>query len=387
MRIGIDCRMYSSHFTGIGRYVFELVENLQKIDHQNEYFLFFNQPEFNNFQTENTNFHKELVNVKHYSFGEQTRFKKILDLYNLDLMHFTHFNAPILYNRPRIVTIHDLTLHFYPGKKMTSFFHRLAYGLTIRASVRKAARIIAVSRSTARDVEEILHVPLSKIQVIYEGVNPDFKPVTNQSQIAHTLTKYNIHKPFLIYTGVWRDHKNLKGLLEAFQLIYKKHDLQLVITGRKENIYADEIFTLAKEMGLMNDNQSARETPRVIFPGLVNEDELIMLLNAAHLYVFPSFYEGFGLPPLEAMQCGTPVVASNASCIPEICGDSAVFFDPNSPEDMAAAIEKLLTDQKLYQHLVTSGLEHVKKFSWAKMAREIHDLYLYVIADSRQSAK
>ncbi len=385
MRIGIDCRMYSSHFTGIGRYVFELVENLQKIDHENQYFLFFNQPEFNNFQAENLNFHKELVDVKHYSFAEQFKFKKILEMYNLDLMHFTHFNAPIFYRRPSVVTIHDLTLHFFPGKKMTSIFHRLAYAMTIRSSVKKARKVIAVSRATARDVEEILHVPLSKMQVIYEGVNADFKPVNNQSLLTHTLNKYQIHKPYLLYTGVWRDHKNLKGLLKAFQLIYKKHDLQLVITGRKENVYADQIFNLARELGLMGDNQSAQETPRVIFPGLIGEDELIVLLNAAHAYVFPSFYEGFGLPPLEAMQCGTPVVASNVSCIPEICGNNAVYFDPHSPEDMALAIEKLINDQDLYNRLVSSGLEHVKKFSWAKMARETHQLYINAITGRPQS--
>jgi glycosyltransferase involved in cell wall biosynthesis len=315
-RIGIDCRMYSSQFTGIGRYVFELVENLQKLDQKNEYFLFFNQPEYNNFQASNDNFQKVLVNAKHYSLAEQTKFMSILKQHHLDLMHFTHFNAPIFYRQPSVVTIHDLTLHFFPGKKMTSPLHRLAYGATVRSSVKKAKKIIAVSRATGRDLEEILHVPLSKIQIIYEGVNPDFKPISNQSRLDHTLKKYQVHKPFLLYTGVWRDHKNLTGLLKAFALLRKKHDFQLVITGRKDSVYADEIFNEARQLNLMDENQSAQEVPPVIFPGLVSEDELIDLLNAAHLYVFPSFYEGFGLPPLEAKQCRTPVAASKTSCIP-----------------------------------------------------------------------
>jgi glycosyltransferase involved in cell wall biosynthesis len=375
--------MYSSHFTGIGRYVFELVENLQQIDRANEYFLFFNQPEFNNFQAGSPNFHKVLVDVRHYSLAEQTRFKKTLDLYRLDLMHFTHFNAPIFYRRPSIVTIHDLTLHFFPGKKMNSPLHRLAYALTVRSAVKKAARIIAVSRSTARDLDEVLHVPLSRIKIIYEGVNPDFHPVTNQQVLANTLEKYGINKPFLLYTGVWRNHKNLEGLLRAFALLGRHQDLQLVITGRKDSVYAEGIFDLATQLGLMEPFPGGK-APRVIFPGLVGEDELIHLLNAAHIYVFPSLYEGFGLPPLEAMQCGTPVVASNSSSIPEICGNNAVYFDPRSPEDMAAAIEKLLSDPVLYQKLVASGLEHVKKFSWAKMARETHDLYLHALSPPRQ---
>lgn len=384
MHIGIDCRMYSSHFTGIGRYVFELVENLQQIDRENEYFLFFNQPEFNNFQPGAPNFHKVLVNVKHYSLAEQTSFKKTLDLYRLDLMHFTHFNAPIFYRRPSIVTIHDLTLHFFPGKIMNSPLHRLAYALTVRSAVKKAVQVIAVSRSTARDLDEVLRVPLAKIKIIYEGVNPDFRPLANHQVIANTLEKYSIRKPFLLYTGVWRNHKNLEGLLRAFALLDRHEDLQLVITGRKDSVYAEGIFDLARELGLMSDFPPADLPPRVVFPGLVGEDELIHLLNAAHLYVFPSLYEGFGLPPLEAMQCGTPVVASNSSSIPEICNDSALYFDPRSPEDMAATIEKLLADEALYQKLVASGLEHVKKFSWQKMARETHDLYLHALRSARQ---
>jgi glycosyltransferase involved in cell wall biosynthesis len=379
MRIGIDCRMYSSHFTGIGRYVYELVENLQDLDRENEYFLFFNDPEFTNFQARNPNFHKELANAPHYSLAEQTSFNKQLRLYELDLMHFTHFNAPILYRRPSVVTIHDLTLHFFPGKKMTSLLHRLAYTLTIRSSVRKARRIIAVSRATGGDIEQILKVPLSKIQVIYEGINSSFRPLPDRAQIDSTLSRYNITRPFLLYTGVWRDHKNIQGLLRAFQILSARLDLQLVITGRKDNIYADEVFSLARELGLMPAHQAPQEPSRVIFPGLVSEQELVELLNAARAYVFPSFYEGFGLPPLEAMQCGTPAAVSNTSCIPEVCGKNAVYFDPYSPSDMAASIEKLLTDPELYQSMVKSGLEHVKKFSWEKMARETHQLYLHVL--------
>lgn len=367
LKIGIDCRMYSSHFTGIGRYVFELVENLQKIDLHNQYVLFFNQPEYINFQAGNPNFSKVLVDARHYSLAEQTKFLNILNREKLDLMHFTHFNRPIFYNRPSVVTIHDLTLHFYPGKKMTNPLRRLAYNWTIRSAVQKAKKIIAVSRTTAKDLQEILHVSLKKIHVIYEGVNEYFKPIHNPSRLAHTLDKYHIHKPFLLYTGVWRDHKNLRGLIRAFHTLSERHPLQLVITGKKNNIYAKEIFTLVHDLNLEN---------QIIFPGLVSEDELIDLLNLAHIYVFPSFYEGFGLPPLEAMQCGTPVAASNTSCIPEICGKNAIYFDPHNAVDMVEKIEKLLTDQELYHQLKKNGLEYTQKFSWSKMSKETHQLYL-----------
>lgn len=372
MKIGIDCRMYSSQFTGIGRYVYELVENLKLIDNENEYYLFFNHPEFDNFQSTNKNFHKVLADSKHYSFAEQFKFLKILNKYKLDLMHFTHFNAPILYNRPYIVTIHDLTLHFYPGKKVKSLFGRLAYHIVIRTVVKKAKQIIVVSRSTGKDLQKLLKVSLNKIKVIYEGVNSSFKVITNKSRLENTRIKYNIEKPFLLYTGVWRDHKNIIGLLKAFKLIRENHDFQLIITGRKDSIYAEEIFDCAKSLGLLNQD---RESSPVIFPGLVNENELIDLLNLAYIYVFPSFYEGFGLPPLEAMQSGTPVAVSNSSCIPEICGKNAVYFNPHSPKDMAKNIEALINDQNLYKKLTKDGIEYTKKFSWSKMTKETLDLY------------
>ena len=245
--------------------------------------------------------------------------------------------------------------------------------MTIKSAINKAKKIIAVSRSTAKDLQQVLHVPSNKMQVIYEGVNAQFGPVDDVHSLLSTLHKYGIEKSFLLYTGVWRDHKNLKGLIQAFRILIKKeHNLQLVITGKKNNIYAEEIFDLTADLV---------EEKKVIFTDLVNEEELVHLIDSAQVYVFPSFYEGFGLPPLEAMQCHTPVAASNTSCIPEICGDNAVYFNPHNPEDMAQAIEKLLTDKDLYFRLQQSGADHVKKFSWSKMSRQIHDLYLDVIKD------
>jgi glycosyltransferase involved in cell wall biosynthesis len=368
MRIGIDCRMYSSAFTGIGRYVFELVQELQKIDTQNQYFLFINDPIFSESKFENPNFHKVLVNAKHYSVFEQTKFLKILNQHHLDLMHFTHFNAPIFYFKPSVVTIHDLTLHFFPGKKMTSPLHRLAYNLTVRSTVKKARNIIAVSQNTANDLQKLLKTPKSKIQVIYEGVTDEFYPVKDHSRLHSTLQKYQITKPFLLYTGVWRDHKNVLGLIDSFKKIRQQHDIQLVITGKKDTIYAQEVFAQAGD--LLQNNQ-------IVFPGLVSESELVDLLTAAEIFVYPSFYEGFGLPPLEAMKCGTAVAASNASCIPESCGDAAIYFDPYNINEMAEKISHLYQDKQLQATLIGLGFQQLKKYSWEKMANNIHQLYLH----------
>jgi glycosyltransferase involved in cell wall biosynthesis len=368
-RIGIDCRMFSSKYTGIGRYTYELVHHLVELDKENEYFLFFNEPEYEFFTPPSDRVKKILVNAPHYSIAEQIKFLKFIKKEKLDLMHFTHFNAPILYSGPSVVTIHDLTLHFFPGKKMSSPLYRLGYYLTIKSIVNKSKKIITVSNHTKKNLEDVLHIKPSKIEVIYEGINPKFHSVKGTELAVRTLQNFEITKPYLIYTGVWRDHKNIKGLIRAFHQILIEHsnDLSLVITGKADPAYAPEIYKLCADLGIKK---------KVIFPGLVNEDELIALISEAAVYVFPSFHEGFGLPPLEAMQCETPVAASNQSSIPEIVGsDNVLFFDPYDVGDMASKINQVLTNGHMRTRLIQNGIKHVKNFSWEKMAKKTLQVY------------
>lgn len=374
MKIGIDCRMYSSNFTGIGRYVYELVDQLQKIDHHNQYVLFFNNPEFEKFKAINPkNFKKVLVNAKHYSLKEQLKFLHILNRENLDLMHFTHFNAPIFYHRPAVVTIHDLTLHFFPGKKMATPFHRLAYNLTLKSAVKKAKKIITVSGNTKKDLQIVLRTPSQKIEVIYEGVHEKFKSIKEspqgKKQIESVKQKYDLQKPYILYTGVWRSHKNLPNLIRAFSILKKDYQYEgdLVITGRADPLYANEIYHLVADLNLTNDLK---------FTGMVEEQELVPLYNGAQLYIFPSLYEGFGLSPLEAMQCGVPTAVSATSCIPEVCGkDNSIYFDPNNPKDIAEKTWQIISSAAMRAKLIANGLAHVKKFSWQKMARKTLAVY------------
>lgn len=382
-RIGIDCRMYSSKFTGIGRYTYELVRHLAELEQEksknpeekansNDYMLFFNKPEYDTFIPPAKNFHKVLVNAKHYSFTEQTKFFLILQKQKLDLMHFTHFNAPILYTRPSIVTIHDLTLSFFPGNKMNNPIHRAGYHLTLKSATKHAKKIIAVSKYTAKDLQKLLKIPEEKIEVIYEAVNEDFKPLEDKKAIAETLAKYGIKKPYLLYTGVWRNHKNLANLIKAFARLRNHYhiEVQLVITGREDPKYP-EVRKTIQECGMQD---------HIILPGLVQENELRALYTDAHGYVFPSLYEGFGLSPLEAMKCSVPVAVSKASCIPEICGvDNALFFDPYDPNDMAEKMATLCTNEPVRTELIKNGLSHIKTFSWKKMSRQTLKLYEHVL--------
>lgn len=361
--------MYSVNFTGIGRYVYELINNLAKFDEgKNEYFLFFNFAEYQNFKSPAPNFHKVLVNAPHYSLKEQTVYLSILNKYNLDLMHFTHFNAPVLYRRPFVVTIHDLTLSFYPGKKMHRWYHRLAYHFTINHAVKRAKKIIAVSQNTKRDIQHLFHIRKDKIEVIYEGVNAEFFEKVMEKEKNLILEKYSIKRPFLLYTGVWRDHKNLVRLIKAYHILKKQHHIkaQLVITG-KPNPYYPEVQSTVDDLKLNND---------VIFPGMVPEGDLVALYQSATLYAFPSLYEGFGLSLLESMSCELPVVASNIASIPEVCGEgNAVLFDPLNEEDIAEKIYSVYSNPDLQDKLKASGLTRVKDFSWLKMAEQTHKIY------------
>lgn len=368
MRIGIDTRFYSSSFTGIGRYVFELVHRILSIDNKNEYFLFFNDPHFEEFTTTRKNVKKIRVNAAHYSFDEQWKFWRLLEKENLDLMHFTHFNAPILYRKPSVVTIHDLTLSFYPGKKMTSPIYRFAYNLTLRSIVNRAVHIISASKNTKQDLVNLLNVDSNKISVVYEGASDIFRQITDKKTIQTFMNKFSLADKYLLYTGVWRSHKNLLGLIQSFKILKEKYKFagQLAITGKEDPLYPEVRETVA-QAGLKHD---------VKFLGFLSEEDLVLAYNGALAYVLPSFYEGFGLPILEAFKCGTPVCASNTSCIPEICGEgNAILFDPKSPEDIAQKIAALINNPTKIAELRYRGFTREKEFSFERMANETLSIY------------
>jgi len=381
MKIGIDLRMYSSRFTGIGRYCYELVENLIALDTTNDYVFFLNEPEYSEFVKSKSellekgrdradgssqSFKAVKVNARHYSKAEQISFCKALKKENLDLMHFTHFNAPLMYRRPCVVTIHDLTLSFFPGKKLTKWYHRSAYHMVLKSIVKRAKKIIAVSKNTELDLHRLYNFTRGKTVMIHESAGDEFRKLPIE-KVVETVGKYGIDKEYLLYTGVHRDHKNVVGLIGAFAKLIHEHgfDGYLVITG-KENPHYPEVRETIKKLQLENS---------VKLVGLVPEDDLIGLYNGAAAYAYPSFYEGFGLPALEAFACETPVCASNTSCIPDVCGDAALYFDPKNLDDMAEKLSELLRNQGLQEHLIEKGSTRLKEFSWKKMAKETLEVY------------
>ena len=365
--IGIDARMYGYEQTGIGNYIRHLLEFIFELDKENNYVIFLMSEEFDDFELPNERIKKVKVSAKWYGWKEQLLFPFQLYKENLDLMHFTHFNSPILYFKRSIVTIHDITPYFFPGHKMRSIIRKIGFKAVFFSSVKKASKVISVSENTKNDIANYFKIKKNKINVIYEGADSQFKVITDNQKLVEIKKRYNIIKPFIFYTGVWRNHKNLVGLIKAFSILKNKYklDYQLVLGG-KEDPYYPEVRETWEKLRLENE---------IIRTGFIDQKDLPLFYNIAEAFIIPSFYEGFGLIGLESMACGTPVVSSNTTSLPEILGDATIYFDPNNPKEMAEKIKLVLTDKKLYNELTEKGFKQIEKYNWKKMGEETMDLY------------
>lgn len=372
MKIGIDARLYGTKHGGIGRYAQELIKNLERLDSQNQYFVFLSADNFLDYEPAAKNFRKVRADFKVYGFFEQLLFPILLYKYNLDLVHFTHFNAPLLYVKKFIVTIHDLIISHYPSSRATTLHpavYKLKLGLydfLIKAVAQKADKIIAVSEFTKKDIVRLLKIKPEKIQVVYEGVD---LPAEN-GDCAQIAEKLGLNSQFLLYVGSAYPHKNLEKLITAFHLLKKDFpDLQLALVGRN-NFFYRRLQQWVRDGSDLKNGESG-----IVFTDYLNDRDLACLYRRAKAYVFPSLIEGFGLPPLEAQNYDLPVASSNYSCLPEILGESAVYFDPEDPASIASAVRSILIDNELEKKLISAGRENLKRYSWKKMAKEILALY------------
>lgn len=370
-KIAIDARFYGTKQKGLGRYCQKLIENLEKQDDgQVEYFILLTKQNFNEYQPTKNNFHKLLADYHWYSFAEQVFFPRFLKKHKFDLVHFCHFNVPVFYGDNFVVTIHDLILFHFPTPRNTTlnkyfYFLKLwAYRMTITRAAKKALRVIAVSEFTKKDIlKNFKDISEEKISVTLEGCD-DKCNISHQGDKA-VLGKYGIKAPYLLYVGNAYPHKNLERLCRAFESVGKKEtNLNLVLVGGNDFFYK----------GLKNYVRNGK-IERVIFSGHVPDCDLDIIYKNARLYVFPSLYEGFGLPPLEALSKGTPVASSGRTSMPEVLGSAAVYFDPENVESMAEAITKIINDEKLSDDLTNLGRQRVRMFSWEKMAKDTSAVY------------
>jgi hypothetical protein len=377
-RIGIDARFYGPLGKGLGRYTQEVVDNVIALDKENEYVIFLSKENFSEFK-ETERVKKVLTPVRWYTLAEQIIMPFYIWREKLDLMHFPHFNVPIFTPVKFVVTIHDLILTKFPTIRATTlspFFYRIknvAYKIVIQSAIKRARMIIAVSQFTKDDIISQFKINPKKIKVTYEGV-ASFLLARKEKNIFNdkkVLLGYNINKPFLLYVGNAYPHKNLEGLIKVFSSLREKNgDLLLVLVGKQDYFYSRvEEFT----------KKYWPKTSPIIFPGFVPDEELAILFKNAIAYIFPSFYEGFGLPPIEAMAHGCPVVSSNKSSLPEILGEAAIYFNPEDEKEMSWQIERIINDRKLRQDLVEKGYEQIKKYSWERCAKETVEVYREIL--------
>lgn len=369
MRIGIDARFFGPQETGIGRYVERLISHLGDIDQQHTYVVFLRRQAFDSWRPPNHRWEKRLADYRWYTFAEQLFMPGVFRASKCDIIHIPHFNVPLFIRQRYVVTVHDLILSRFPTPRastLTPLIYRikhLAYTWAIRHAVMGARAIITVSEHAKKDIQTIFHLPDDRVSVTYESVDPLPPPVSWE-----TLAAKGIHQPFLLHVGNSYPHKNLERLLQAVRLAHQRGEqFQLVMVGKRDYFST----RLEKEYA---------DVPDVRWFGFASDEELSGLYAHARGYIFPSLSEGFGLPGLEAMAAGTPLYAARASCLPEVFGSAAHFFDPLDVSNIAASIQTALHDTLERQRLIDAGRVQVAKYSWERMARQTLAIYQNVYA-------
>ena len=367
MRIGIDARMLGEG-AGIARYLEQLIFHLQQRDPAHEYVLFLTRVNWDLVTIPNPRFTKVLANIDWYTFEEQYAFPRIIRKAKVDLMHFPHFNIPIFYRQPFVVTIHDLTMFHYPRLDASTwgpvvhYIKDKVHRWVIGRAVKNAQHIITTTQFTAQDIVTTCSVLIEKMTVTYQAPFislPVGGDVSSNDEEGST-------KPFIMYVGAAYPHKNVEGLLRIWQqyvsLYGNTHELLLV--GKKNYFYTRLITS-----------SLFKNTPCVRYLGFVDDTVLVSLYKRAALYVFPSLYEGFGLSPLEAMMHGVPVVSSSRSCLPEVLGEAALYADPDNISQFVDCIHQGIHDDDVRYSLRQAAKKELLRYSWKDLAKQTEVIY------------
>jgi len=363
MRVGIDARLVYYSQAGIGQYILHLVDGLARLDSENDYVLLqsrkdettiLDQPNFRRVSLWTPSHHR----LERYSLNVE------LMRLGLDVLHSPDFIPPHRPSCKSVITVHDLAFLLYPHfltKESARYYGH------IDQAVRWTDHIISVSESTKRDTIEHLGVPEDKITVVYEAANPIFRPLDRAAAKEEVRNRHGVDGPFVLFVSTIEPRKNVPTLLRALHQLQQcyKEDIRLVLAGGKGWLFEDA-FAVVEDLKL---------DERVHFLGRVSSDDLLYLYNAAELLAHPAFYEGFGLPPLEAMACGLPVVVSNVASLPEVVGDAGLLIDPHNVDELTVSMWRLLNDSDLWKEMREKGLRQASRFSWERAARETLDIY------------
>lgn len=371
MRIGIDARFYGPESKGLGRYTQKLITYLEKIDTVNEYVIFLREENYDLYTPSNERFTKIMADYRWYSFGEQVLFPLLLYRQKCDLVHFPHFNVPLLYFDEYIVTIHDLILLRYPTKKASTrnfvlyWFKYAMYRVVIYCAISKSKKIIAVSRFTCEDICQKYPKARKKVKVIHEAAEIERGACTDH---AIFFEHYGIMKPYMLYAGNAYPHKNLYNLVNAFFRYYSRGGAvrQLVLVGKDDYFYKK-----------LEEYVTAEKIQHVTILHTIDDVQLRTLYEHATLFVFPSLYEGFGLPPLEAQLMKVPVLSHDHPCMREVLSSAGAYYcDASNVDLLALAMERLIADVEMRSALIVAGFDNARRYSWRTMALRTHELYI-----------
>ena len=363
MRVGIDARLVYYSQAGIGQYILHLVDGLARLDSENEYVLLQSRKDETSI-LDRPNFRRvSLWTPSHHRLERYSLNVELMRL-GLDVLHSPDFIPPHRPSCKSVITVHDLAFLLYPHfltKESARYYGH------IDQAVRWTDHIISVSESTKRDTIEHLGVPEDKITVVYEAANPIFRPLDRAAAKEEVRNRHGVDGPFVLFVSTIEPRKNVPTLLRALYQLQQcyKEDIRLVLAGGKGWLFEDA-FAVVEDLKL---------DEWVHFLGRVSSDDLLYLYNAAEMLAHPAFYEGFGLPPLEAMACGLPVVVSNVASLPEVVGDAGLLIDPHNVDELTVSMWRLLNDGDLWQEMREKGLRQASRFSWDRAARETLDIY------------
>lgn len=357
MRIGIDVGTLREKTRGVGYYLLNLLEYFNKIATEDSFYLYSTGSILHDF-SKSQNWHNRFGTIPlPGSFWLQTQGKRFIKKDQIDTFFAPAHILPLKLppNIKKVLAIHDMVSIYYPATMAN--YNRLIHNLFFKPSVKYADHIITMSEFIKKSIVEYFGIDGAKIATIYEGVSNKFRPY-EKNEVLSVLDRYGLKKPFILSVGTLEPRKNYPILLQAFK--HLKIDYDLVVVGKK-GWKADNVFTTIRNLGLEN---------RVIILGYVNGEDMPYLYNAAEVFVFPSIYEGFGLPVLEALASGVAVVCSNSSSLPEVGGDAAIYFDPKSVDALTVKIQKILQDNQLRSSLREKGFIQARKFDWKITAQK-----------------
>ena len=389
MKIGVNALFLQTPASGSGQYLIHLLNALAEIDQQNEYILLGATLQENPpLRSPWERFPYQVSPVPTLARSNENIEKLVWEQLTgpqaarkagVDLLHVPYFAPPLFPRTPTVVTIHDvipLRLPLYRAGARVEAYMRL-----VARAASKATLIITVSQHARQDIMDVLHVPAERIRVIYEAAGDEYTPVTDAATLATARGRYGLGEQYIFYLGGLDQRKNVLQLVRAFAHLYRQLDnpsLQLFISGNPEKKINEPLFPdprpVAAELGVAD---------KIIYR-FVEEEDKPAVYSGASLFVFPSLYEGFGLPPLEAMSCGAPVICSNRTSLPEVVGDAAISVDPDDIQAMAEAMRSVLTDSTLRDNLRARSLQRAAQFSWRKAAKETLAVYEEALARRKQ---